>query len=78
MRIWSGDAIGDEDFISDAAKWKPDTARKANAETVARHFAQVAEKPSLSNARPTPNSSNKTKKVGKQSGRRGRVRPEGF
>jgi DNA helicase HerA-like ATPase len=32
------EAIGDEDFIGEAGRWKPNAKRKANAETVARNL----------------------------------------
>ena len=74
-------AIGDEDFISEAASWKPDSARAANAATVGRHIAPVrpvarqapTPKTDGSGAKRSPKSAKK-----KGPGRRGRIRPEGF
>ena len=72
------DAIGDEDFISDAAKWKPDPKRKANAETVAKHFGVAPTKPLDDIAAVTPAAAKKGRKPGRPPGRRGRITPEGF
>jgi len=68
------DAIGDEDFISDVAKWKPDPNRVANAETVARHFKAAPVKVSTI----TMTASAENKKPSKHASRRGRIRPKGF
>ena len=70
------DAIGDEDFISDAAKWKPDPTRSANAETVAKHFKAapaIGGTPVAISGQPKDE-----KKSRRPAGRRGRIRPEGF
>lgn len=72
------DAIGDEDFISDAAKWKPDATRKANADTVVKHFAAQKAKPTATPAITHPIAVKEGKKPRKPPGRRGRIRPEGF
>jgi DNA helicase HerA-like ATPase len=72
-------AIGDEDFISDAAKWKPDPTRKANSETVAKRFA--VPRPQAADILPAhpPGKSSNEKKPHKPVGRRGRViKPEGY
>ncbi|MEJ1979019.1 MAG: ATP-binding protein [Acetobacteraceae bacterium] len=73
------DAIGDEDFISDAAKWKPDATRKANAETVAKHFAAAPTKTANAPPGQAPDKPRNEKKPSKPVGRRGRmIKPEGF
>jgi uncharacterized protein len=73
------DAIGDEDFISDAAKWKPGPDRKANAETVAKYFRPAPPKSAAAAAPMKPSDKGmEEKKAQKPSGRRGRIRPEGF
>lgn len=36
------DAIGDEDFIAEASKWKPNARREANAEAVKTVLEQPA------------------------------------
>lgn len=70
------DAIGDEDFISDAAKWQPDPARNANAETVSRHFKAAS---ATGDETVTMSEHPKDeKRPRKPTGRRGRIRPEGF
>lgn len=72
----ASDAIGDEDFISHAAKWKPNAARKANAETVARHFTMA--KPVGAAAEAAAAKAKNGRRPAKPVGRRGRIRPEGF
>jgi DNA helicase HerA-like ATPase len=69
------EAIGDEDFIGDAAKWKPDPSRKANAQTVARHFSAPSDKQAK---RTDADAKTPDIKTRSRSGRRGRIRPEGF
>jgi DNA helicase HerA-like ATPase len=73
------DAIGDEDFISDAARWTPDPTRKGNAETVARHFAAAPAKPADAPPDQAVDKQKGEKKPGKPVGRRGRmIKPEGY
>jgi hypothetical protein len=73
------EAIGDEDFIAEAAAWTPDPKRAANAATVKRYAA-----PKPSTAAAGGDADKKTapaataKRRGKPPGRRGRIQPEGF
>ncbi|HLI12387.1 MAG TPA: ATP-binding protein [Alphaproteobacteria bacterium] len=74
------EAIGDEDFITEAGAWTPDTARAANAATVKRHMPP---KPAASPQPGNDGTGKKSdapppKKRAKSSGRRGRIQPEGF
>jgi DNA helicase HerA-like ATPase len=73
------EAIGDEDFISEAAQWRPNERRAANADTVRRHAA-----PASPPAQPLDdNGADGAGEAGgrrrnRPAGRRGRIRPEGF
>jgi DNA helicase HerA-like ATPase len=78
------EAIGDEDFIAEAGRWKPDASRKANAESVARNLGGERSGASADNADASgPNSgmrsmSGSKGQVKKKPGRRGRggVKPD--
>jgi DNA helicase HerA-like ATPase len=70
------DAIGDEDFIAEAEKWKADPRRKANSDTVAKNLgagARPGAKPSASAKADSPAAKPK-RKPGRR-GRGGGVKP---
>ncbi|MCA3414917.1 MAG: ATP-binding protein [Roseomonas sp.] len=78
------DAIGDEDFIAEAGRWKPDARRKANAESVARNLdgerssgfsSSAGTSGAKTGTRSAPGTDRRTKK---KPGRRGRggVKPD--
>jgi DNA helicase HerA-like ATPase len=62
------EAIGDEDFISEARSWKASSARDANAATVNAHFGDTPRPPKVTSE----------KGAARKGMRRGRITPEGF
>jgi DNA helicase HerA-like ATPase len=78
------DAIGDEDFISEAGRWKADPRRKANAESVARNLggdrsSASSRNAGASDAKPGTRSGPRAdRQPKKKPGRRGRggVKPD--
>ncbi|MBY0332280.1 MAG: ATP-binding protein [Acetobacteraceae bacterium] len=75
------EAIGDEDFIAEAGRWKPDARRKANAESVARNLGGERPGASAGNAGasgPKPAGSSAGAQAKKKPGRRARggLKPE--
>jgi len=69
-------AIGDEDFIADAASWKPDPLRKANAQTVRKNLGGMP--PSDVAPRPVGQTAGEERRGKTRPGRRRGLRPEGF
>jgi hypothetical protein len=76
------DAIGDEDFIAEAQKWKPNPRRKANADTVRRHMGDGrgnnAPGRSTSDHGDSNAASGSAAKGSRRRGRRKTIRPAGF
>lgn len=72
-------AIGDEDFIGEAAAWKPNTRRSAASAVVRRHVpARVAASTGVDKGEVSKKVEATKKRRSKPPGRRGRIRPEGF
>ncbi|HWW05886.1 ATP-binding protein [Collimonas sp.] len=74
------EAIGDEDFITEAIKWKPNTKRASNSSIVKQVFSATdAGSPSETKdiGKPRPNTKPKPKPK-KQPGRRKGIVPEGY
>jgi DNA helicase HerA-like ATPase len=76
------EAIGDEDFISEARAWKPDPTRTANAAIVRRHVPPPhppqAPVPPAGHGQKAKKGATPPKPRGKPKGRRGRIQPDGF
>ncbi len=71
------EAIGDEDFISEARDWKPNAHRKANTDIVKQNLGSTtAETVQVSGHESKSQPSAQSGK--KRPGRRGGIRPEGF
>lgn len=70
------EAIGDEDFISEARDWRPNVQRKANTDTVRQNLGASATQAARPPGQETTGQS-KGGRAKKRPGRRG-IRPEGF
>lgn len=81
------EAIGDEDFISEARGWQPDPRRAAAAATMRRHAAPPPPPPPEQQGEANDDDDDggddnggnpATPRRNRPAGRRGRIRPEGF
>lgn len=71
-------AIGDEDFIGEAAKWTPPPKRAANSGIVKRHAApKRPQRPGAGDSVAKKSDASPVKRK-KRVGRRGRIQPEGY
>lgn len=70
-------AIGDEDFLSEAESWRPDPKRAANSESAKRILGAPPKAPDRSPDSPAKAASPKNVAPVKK-GRRARIKPEGF